>query len=162
MDPLTQLCSWLESFGKAQDLCGLAGAGVQGLHEPYASGPMDAALNFGRELRLVHQRDFDRVYRQGARARGRQLLVVAAANQLPHPRLGLSVGRSIWKSAVRRNRIRRVFREAFRLECAQLPAGFDLILIPAQPRLVPQLSEVRRELVDLARRASQAKPRLRT
>ncbi len=120
-----------------------------------------ADLRMHRHLRLVRKGDFERVYKQGTRARGGALLVVAAPNALPHPRLGLSVGRSIWKEAVRRNRIRRVFREAFRLEQHSLPSGFDLILIPARPKLDPVLAEVRSELVQLARKAASAKPRPR-
>ena len=99
------------------------------------------------------RRDFDSAYREGRRARGSLVLVVAVANGLPHSRLGLSVGRRVWKSAVRRNRIRRVFREAFRLSYAELPAGHDFVLIPAEPRLKPSVEPVRAELVHLARKA---------
>lgn len=98
--------------------------------------------------------DFQRAYRDGSRAKGAILTVVARPNGLAHARLGLSVGRSIWKSAVRRNRVRRIFREAFRLEQQRLPAGFDLVLIPAGPRLEPELAATRDELVELARKAA--------
>ena len=75
-------------------------------------------------------------------------------NELPHPRLGLSVGRAIWRSAVKRNRVRRIFREAFRLEQAALPAGMDLVLIPVRAELDPKLAETREELVALAAKAA--------
>lgn len=106
-------------------------------------------FSFPRERRLVLARDFQRVYRAGARARGESVVVVACENGLPVTRLGLSVGKTIWKSAVKRNRIRRVFREAFRLSYADLPKGVDLILIPARPKLVPVLEEIRAELAPL-------------
>ena len=54
---------------------------------------------------------------------------------------------------MRRNRLRRIFREAFRLTYPDLPQGVDLILIPAEPRLDPTLEETRRELVHLALKA---------
>ena len=70
-----------------------------------------------------------------------------------HTRLGLSVGKRIWRSAVKRNRVRRIFREAFRLEYDSLPKGCDLVLIPAAPALDPSLTDTRAELVRLAKKA---------
>jgi ribonuclease P protein component len=110
-------------------------------------------LAFDRKKRLVRKSDFDRAFREGVRARGAILVVVARPNGLEHTRLGLSIGKSIWKSAVKRNRVRRIFRESFRLSYADLPSGLDLVLIAATPRLEPQLEATRRELVHLARKA---------
>ncbi|MCC6408813.1 MAG: ribonuclease P protein component [Planctomycetes bacterium] len=107
-----------------------------------------------KEARMRGLSDFQRAYREGSRAKGSILTVVARPNGLEHARLGLSVGRVIWKSAVRRNRIRRIFREAFRLERAGLPTGFDFVLIPAAPKLEPELVATRAELALLARKAA--------
>lgn len=109
---------------------------------------------FLRSMRLVRGSDFSSAFANGSRARGSILLVVARANGLPGSRLGLSVGRSIWKSAVKRNRVRRIFREAFRLEYRALPQGYDLVLIPARPALDPELAATREELVHLANKAA--------
>lgn len=109
---------------------------------------------FPRSLRIVKRSDFQRAYRVGARAKGASWVVVAASNGLEHPRLGLSVGRVCWRGAVQRNRVKRIAREAFRLERAALPAGFDLIVIPAVPKLDPELVATRAELVALATKAA--------
>ena len=98
-------------------------------------------------------KDFEHAFRRGSRARGALLLVIVVENGLPITRLGLSVGKVIWKRAVRRNRVRRIFREAFRLEQHQLPAGVDIVLVPAEKRLEPELEATRAELVALARKA---------
>lgn len=114
---------------------------------------MPRPLSFTRAMRLVHKNDFARAFRSGKRARGATVVVVVMANGLAHSRLGLSVGRVIWKSAVKRNRVRRIFREAFRLSYPELPPGLDVIMIPAAPKLEPDLSKTRAELVALVVRA---------
>ncbi len=108
---------------------------------------------FRPDMRMRSGTDFRRAYATGSRARGPILVVVARENGLGRTRLGLSVGRAIWRQAVRRNRVRRLFREAFRLSYGELPAGFDLVLIPAARELEPQLEPTRAELVRTARRA---------
>jgi len=110
-------------------------------------------LRFRRAQRLLLARDFQRVYREGSRARGAHMTVAAAPNGLAHPRLGLSVGKVVWKSAVRRNRLRRVLREAFRLEQQALPPGADLVVIGSTPKVELGLEVARRELVQLAAKA---------
>lgn len=57
------------------------------------------------------------------------MVVYAIANDLELNRLGLSVGRK-HGGAVRRNRIKRLIREAFRLERPTLPTGLDLVVLP--------------------------------
>jgi ribonuclease P protein component len=115
---------------------------------------MHRSLGVPRRLRLVRGADFARVFKTGARARGKLLVVAVCPNELPHVRLGLSVGRTTWKSAVRRNRVRRIFREAFRLSVPELPAGYDIVMIPGAPALRPGLAETRIELVALVARAA--------
>ncbi|MEL6715565.1 MAG: ribonuclease P protein component, partial [Planctomycetota bacterium] len=58
-----------------------------------------------------------------------------------------------WKSAVKRNRVRRVFREAFRLSAPELPP-LDLVLVPAAKKLRPNTRETQRELVRLAEKVA--------
>ena len=116
--------------------------------------PSPRRSRFTRAMRMRSGSDFERAYREGSRARGAVLIVVARPNGAPSSRLGLSVGRRIWKSAVRRNRVRRVFRESFRLEFSELPEGFDFVLIPAERQLTPALAATRRELKKLAHKAA--------
>ena len=102
-------------------------------------------------MRLIRERDFQRVLRTGSRARSTHLLVAVAPNGLEHTRLGISIGKRIEKSAVRRNRLRRIVREAFRLSYTELPRGVDVVVMAAEPKI--QFVTTRAELLLLARKA---------
>lgn len=107
---------------------------------------------FRRRHRLSHRREFEAAYEGRIRAAAGPLVVFATANGLKHPRLGLSVGRRVG-GAVRRHRIKRLLRESFRLEMAQLPAGYDLV-VNVRPHGALPLESYRKLLVELATRAA--------
>jgi ribonuclease P protein component len=100
-------------------------------------------MKFGASRRLIKQRDFDRVFSTGKRQKIRGPTILRKENDLPHPRLGISIGKS-YGTAVERNRIKRRLREAFRLLQHELPA-YDLICVPyprAAELSVRELQEV--------------------
>jgi ribonuclease P protein component len=90
-------------------------------------------LRFRKDEHLRKAADFARVYARRCVARQKFLTVFASPNSLRRSRLGLSVSKK-HGSAVIRNRIKRLLREAFRLQRHALPAGLDLVLIPEQAR----------------------------
>jgi len=87
-------------------------------------------------------------------------VIVAYQRRETGHRLGLSVSKANG-CAVIRNKIKRIFREAFRLERPTLPGNFDLILIPKQRPGKYQLDEVRAELRKLVGRIAAGKGRQR-
>jgi ribonuclease P protein component len=96
--------------------------------------------------------DFRRTYDRRRSVSDSWLIVYACENGLPHLRLGLSVSRKVGQ-AVHRNRLRRLYREAFRLTRHEMPTGLDLVLIPRKPD-EPTLEALKRSLPRLVRQVA--------
>jgi ribonuclease P protein component len=90
------------------------------------------SLRFPKAVRLRTKTEFDRVYAAKCKAADGTLLMFVQPNGLAHPRIGLSVSRKVGNAVVR-NRVKRLLREAFRLSQHELPAGWDLVVIPLAP-----------------------------
>ncbi|GAA4503605.1 ribonuclease P protein component [Pseudaeromonas paramecii] len=87
-----------------------------------------AKHTFPRELRLLTPDQFKRVFSDPVRAASPHLTLLACANELGHPRLGLTVPKKALKRAVWRNRVKRLVRENFRHTQHDLPA-IDIVVI---------------------------------
>ncbi|MEE4165657.1 MAG: ribonuclease P protein component [Desulfocapsaceae bacterium] len=77
---------------------------------------------------LRKSRDFDTVYRHGTRLHGTGFSIIFLKNSRESSRIGISVSRKI-KGAVVRNRIKRIFRESFRLNRNEYPQGADIVIV---------------------------------
>ncbi len=113
-----------------------------------------------RRHRLSRSRDFDAVYRHGTSVSTRYLTLhwFPREDVEGEPRLGLAVPRAIG-SAVRRNRVKRVLREAWRELLPQVPRGQDYVLV-ARPGLLEPADSRGREW--LAAEISEALAKVRT
>ncbi len=85
-------------------------------------------LGFPRTCRLSGKRAFSAVFDHRARRSAGPLTVYARPNDLPWSRLGISISRRAG-SAVQRNRLKRLLREAFRLSRPELPTGYDWVVV---------------------------------
>ena len=106
-------------------------------------------LTFEKHEHLRRGADFRRVYERRRSASDHWLIVYGCENGLPHLRLGLSVSRKVGP-AVYRNRLRRLYREAFRLTRQEMPTGLDLVVIPRGGD-EPALDDLKRGLPHLVR-----------
>jgi ribonuclease P protein component len=89
--------------------------------------------------------EFDRVYQRRRSASDPWLIVYACENGLTYLRLGLSVSRKVGQ-ATYRTRLRRLYREAFRLTRHEMPVGLDLVVIPQRGSAEPTLAELKQSL----------------
>ncbi|MGA0286084.1 MAG: ribonuclease P protein component [Phycisphaerales bacterium] len=107
---------------------------------------------FGSRFRMHGATAFGRAYETRVRRRVGPLLIYARPHgdlaRTGDTRLGLSVSRRCG-NAVRRHRLKRLIREAFRTIRAELPTGYDLLVVVHPHRLL-DVEEYRRLLVRAA------------
>lgn len=75
---------------------------------------MADSARFPRRARLTGRNAFAGVFAQPVKSSDRYFTVLVRPNSLGYPRLGLAISRKVAKSAVARNRLKRIARESFR------------------------------------------------
>ncbi|MCU7798752.1 MAG: ribonuclease P protein component [gamma proteobacterium symbiont of Lucinoma myriamae] len=85
---------------------------------------------FSRNLRLLLPTDYKFVFTQSIRSSDKLLTILAKKNiSQDQPRLGLAVAKKAVKTAVHRNRIKRLCREFFRLHKTKIACADYVILV---------------------------------
>jgi ribonuclease P protein component len=101
------------------------------------------AASYPKTARLRRARDFQAVRTRGRRVAGREALVRVLATEAG-PRLGVAAPRA-YGGAVRRNRFRRLVREAFRAVARDLPPC-DLLVEPRKDLADPTVAGLAEDL----------------
>ncbi len=112
--------------------------------------PSEHRHRFPKSRRLLTGKQFDAVFAARVSVGDGVLVLHARPNGLGAPRLGMAVSRKVG-NAVRRNRWKRLLREAFRAAQHDLPA-LDLVCLP-RLRGEPTLAAISASLTALAKRA---------
>ena len=104
------------------------------------------SLSFPKERRIRARRDFVAAQASGRRVHTAHfVLIVGRGPQKEAPsRLGITVTKKIG-TAVRRNRVKRLVRETFRLDPTLLPSGIDLVVIAKEGAPTLGLADVQGE-----------------
>lgn len=85
-------------------------------------------LSFPKKKRLISNKQFKAVLAHKLCVSDELLKLYMAENDCGYARLGVSISKSCG-SAIVRNRVKRLLREAFRQNQDQIPAGFDYLLM---------------------------------
>lgn len=85
--------------------------------------------DFPKEEHILKSKDFRIAYRKGVSSRKGAIILYSSQNSLTHNRIGFSISSSNVKRATRRNRIRRLFRETYRLRKDSLKKGYDIVIV---------------------------------
>ena len=86
------------------------------------------SLLFPKNERLLNRKNFVNLNRLGKRYRTEHFTVISKQNGLGISRLGITVSKKIGK-AVKRNKVKRLLREFFRLNKHCCPKGYDIVII---------------------------------
>lgn len=109
------------------------------------------ALPMKQITALNQNRDFKRLYARGKTAVGKRIVVYYRKSPVPQDRLGITVSKKTGKAVVR-SRIRRIIREAYRLEGDALKPGYDMVIVARGWAAKAKCEDIRKELRALWKR----------
>jgi ribonuclease P protein component len=101
--------------------------------------------------RLRKRAEYRAVYDQGRRIPAGHLVLFVLEQELGFPRIGITATRRVG-SAVRRNRARRLVKEAFRRHRTEI-ASWDIVVNVKPSAVECHFGEIERDFLDALRRA---------
>jgi len=96
--------------------------------------------------RIKKKKDFEKVFQEGDSFLGHFFILKTKKNSLSHPRFAFVVSNKKERKAVRRNKIRRLFREAVRNYIPLLREDKDVIFIIKREARGKEYEEIKEEV----------------
>ena len=106
-------------------------------------------MKFSSSLKLNHI--FQRLYHTNGQANG-YLVLYARKNRLDHNRVGITVSKKLGKAHIR-NRVRRRFREVYRLNEEAFLPGWDIVIVARSRAIDADFEKLTAAFLQLANRA---------
>lgn len=132
----------------------------RGFKAPPTEGPpqthslMVPDENFEKKEHILKTGEFARIYKKGIFRKAGPIVIYRLPNGLKHSRIGFSISSSRVPLATRRNRIRRLLREAFRKNKKGIKPGFDIIaVLKKEPPRTISYGQMEEIFLKLAREA---------
>ena len=91
-------------------------------------------------------KDFRRLYFKGKSIASSVLVTYVMKNRLKKTRLGVTTSKKVG-NAVKRNRARRVIKEAFRQICDNLKPGVDIVFVARSKTCLVKTEEVLKSMI---------------
>ena len=101
--------------------------------------------SFPKKIRLLNRLDFVNLNRSGNRLYTKHFAVIFKQNRLGITRLGVTVSKKTG-NAVKRNRVKRLIREFFRLNMSCFPQGYDIVIAAKKDTGYLNLRKIKEEL----------------
>jgi ribonuclease P protein component len=101
--------------------------------------------SFPRRLRLTRAIDFQQVFKNNIRCSDACFTILVGENAGVYPRLGFAIARKQVPTAVKRNALKRLFRENFRKNQHRLPTR-DIVIMVRREILLTEPAQIRATL----------------
>ena len=109
-------------------------------------------FGLGKLQRLKKTVEFQTTYTQGRSFAGRYIVLYVLKRAEPGKKVGIAAGKRLGKAHIR-NRVKRLLREAYRLNQDKFAAGCDYLLVGRKPAVAAKRQDVEHSLLLLAGRA---------
>lgn len=97
-------------------------------------------------------RHFKRIYSKGDSIAGGYLVLYYQKNNTDQDVLGMTVSKKIGKAVIR-NRVRRLIKESYRLNEANIKSGYDLIFVARTKAVGVSFEIIQRDMLYLLKKA---------
>ena len=96
-------------------------------------------------LSLKKNFEFRRVFKRGRFYAGKLIVIHTYSNNMDINRIGITIGKKAGNS-VKRNRIKRLIKENYRLLETDLKFGYDIIVVYRNVMPVPDFKTIKKEM----------------
>ena len=108
---------------------------------------MTSAFSLKKSHKLLKRQDFLIIGNKGDKIRTRHFIVLYSKNNIGTRRLGITASRKIG-GAVKRNRVKRLLREFFRLNKEYFCTSIDFVFVAGRGSYLMSLGQVRDEIFE--------------
>ncbi|MDU1443871.1 MAG: ribonuclease P protein component [Clostridium cochlearium] len=105
-----------------------------------------------KKFKLTQNKEFKVVYRKGKSYSNELLVLYVYKTKNDYTRFGISVSKKVGKSVVR-NRVKRLIKESYRLNCHKIKKGYDLIFIARTLSSNKNYTSIENSLINLVKKA---------
>lgn len=104
-----------------------------------------------KTVSINKNKEFHKLYKSGNFFVGKFIVLYVKKNKFDFKRLGITASRKVGKS-VKRNRIRRLIKENYRLLEFNILDGYDLVFVARNTEELPGFTEIKKEMKFLLRK----------
>jgi ribonuclease P protein component len=106
-----------------------------------------------RENRLSREKEISWVYRNGQSYQGQFVNLKVLKNKLSMSRFCFVISNKVAPRAVRRNRVKRQFREIIRLQLGKIKSGIDCLIMAKRGITGLEYRQMEEEIIKLLQKA---------